>query len=67
MAKKIRLEPELEECACLWTPAKRRAVAKKLERWVHQLEFSALILEAEAAPKPPPRLIPLPHRKLVLN
>ena len=67
MATKIRLEPELEERASLWTPTKRRAMAKKLERWAHQLEFSALILEAEAAPKPPPRLKVLPPRKLALN
>ncbi len=69
--KKVTLEPALElRGVSLWTPAKRRIVAKKLKRWAHQLEFSALLLEAEAAAagRPPQqRLKFLPPRKLALN
>ena len=63
----VTLEPELEAEASLWTPAQRRAAAKKMRRWARQLDISAVILERHTAPRPKATLKPVPRRKLVLN
>ena len=63
----VTLEPELEAEACLWTPAQRRAAAKKMRRWARQLDVSAVILERLLAPRPKPALKGVPRRKLALN
>ena len=64
---RVRLEPELEEIAGDLNAWQRRGMARKLRRWARQLEISALILLADAAPKPPPALRPIAPRRLVLN
>lgn len=65
---RVRLEPELEEVACLWTIAKRRRMATKLARWARQLSVSAAILEADQqSQKPRPVLQGLARRRLLLN
>ena len=51
--KRVTMEPELEELAGDLTPGQRRAMAGKMKRWIKQLEFTALILEIDSAPKPP--------------
>jgi hypothetical protein len=45
---RVKLEPELEAVAGEWSEAKRRALARKLRRWAHQLEVSAAIMELDA-------------------
>lgn len=65
-AKRVKLEPILEERACLWAPAKRRLMASLYERWARQLRISAAILERDCMPKPR-GLVRLPKRKLSLN
>jgi hypothetical protein len=65
--KTVRLEPELEEIAGELNPWQRRAMARKLRRWVRQLEISALILISASAPPPPPALRRLSMRRLQLN
>ncbi len=63
----VILEPALERRAALWSPAKRRFVARKFQRWARQLIISAAVMDRRAAPAPPPRLKALPRRKLTLN
>ena len=56
---RIRLEPALEAIVANWTPERRRKLAKKLGRWVRQLELSATIIEGDLRAlqiPPPPRL-----------
>lgn len=66
--KTVKLEPELEEIAALWPPAKRLEMARKLSRWSRQLRISALILISDARPSPRRRAIPrLAPRKALLN
>jgi hypothetical protein len=62
----VTLEPELEKRAALWTPEKRRAVARRMERWVRQLMVSAEVMERRSQVHPP-RLKVYPIAKLVLN
>lgn len=50
---RVRLEPELETRAALWSPEKRRATADKMERWVRQLRVSAAIIEKDRVRQPP--------------
>jgi hypothetical protein len=64
---RVRLEPALEQEAALWPAAKRRAMARKLERWARQLRVSAEILERDQAPPPPARLKALSPRRLERN
>ena len=67
---RVRLEPELEELAALWTPLKRLEVSKKLGRWSRQLRISAVIQlkdERAAARRPRPRLKSLGLWKQRLN
>ncbi len=63
----VVLEPVLERLAALWTPARRRAEARKLTRWARQLIVSAVVMERRMAPPPPTRLKAIPPRKLRLN
>jgi hypothetical protein len=60
---RVRLEPVLEQQALLWTPARRRAMAAKFERWARQLRVSASILEPDCPPRPPLRLLARHLRK----
>ncbi len=64
---RVKLEPELEERAALWNPAKRRAVARKMQRWARQLIISAFVLERDAQSSPQQRLKVLPLQKARLN
>jgi hypothetical protein len=63
----VILEPELEQDACLWTAAQRRAAARKMRRWARQLEVSAFILERHAKPRSKSSLRALKPEKLALN
>jgi hypothetical protein len=65
--KPVILEPGLEELVADWPAWRRRAFAKKLGRWVRQLEVSARILERRQRPNARPPLRPLPARKLARN
>lgn len=65
--RRVVLEPELEEMAALWLPAKRFEMAQKMERWARQLRVSARILSqtyAQARKRGLPRL---PLKKAKLN
>ncbi len=44
MAKRITLEPALEQEAALWTPEKDLEMAKMFERWARQLRVRAKIV-----------------------
>jgi hypothetical protein len=61
------MEPELEAIAGDLNAAQRRGMARKLRRWIRELEITAFILDRDAAPKPPPVLRRLSPRKLILN
>lgn len=50
---RVQLEPELEEMVIGWSPERRRALAKKLNRWSKQLFISAKILERDRIHRPP--------------
>ena len=65
--KTVTLEPELEEAAALLNPYQRRELARKLDRWSHQLRVSAAVLLSNNSPKPRPSLRALGRRRLVLN
>lgn len=68
MKKRVTLEPQLEERAALWNPAKRVRMARIFERWARQLRVSARIISGDAEPRRHPRALqPLPRRKLELN
>jgi hypothetical protein len=55
--KRITLEPELEAAAGHLGAFDRLMLARKLRRWVHQLEFSARILALPPSKRTrPPRL-----------
>lgn len=62
----VTLEPELEEMAALWTPAKRLEMARYFTRWARQLKVSAFILSKNSN-VPKAVLRPLPQRKQALN
>jgi len=66
---RVKLEPELEAVAADWSAAKRLALARKLRRWTHQLEISAVILELDAQRRGThrPVLKFVTPRKAVLN
>lgn len=42
---KVECEPDLESEVNGMRPAARRVLAKKLARWAHQLEVTALVIE----------------------
>jgi len=64
----VTLEPELECEVALMNIRQRRTMAKKFERWAHQLWISASILERRQRPLPPrSSLKALPARKQALN
>jgi hypothetical protein len=65
--RRVALEPELEEIACLWPPAKRFEMARKFRRWARQLRISGLILFHDSHPSPRPALPYLSIRKSRLN
>jgi len=68
IAKRVTLEPELEEIAALWPAAKRFEAAAKMRRWARQLTVSAKIMCMDASPSPRRHGVPiLPQRKAVLN
>jgi len=68
MKKRVTLEPQLEERAALWSPAKRVRMARIFERWARQLRVSARIIACDAEPRRHPQeLQHLPRRKLELN
>jgi len=62
------LEPELKELSATWTAGKRRIIARKLQRWVHQLNISAALLgdkfQQLTKPQPVPTWIDLPRLEL---
>ena len=68
-AKRIRvaLEPELEEIAAFWPPAKRFEMARKFGRWARQLKVSGFILFQDAHPTGRPALQYVALRKARLN
>jgi hypothetical protein len=45
------MEPELEDLAWSWSPAKRLEAARKMEWWARQLRRSAFILMQPADPR----------------
>ena len=64
----VTLEPALEEEAAMWTPCKRREMARVFARWSHQLKVSADVMDArEKGPFRPKQRIFLPRAKLALN
>ena len=64
----VTLEPELEEIAALWPPARRFENARKLRRWARQLEVSGMVMINAGRASVRRRGVPvLPHRKAVLN
>lgn len=65
--KRVIMEPELEAIAGAMDPNQRREMAKKMARWSKQLEFTALILELDAAPRRPGVLKRVSRRHLLLN
>ncbi|HUC84239.1 MAG TPA: hypothetical protein VL970_03525 [Candidatus Acidoferrales bacterium] len=65
--RRVALEPELEEIACLWPPAKRFEMARKFRRWARQLRISGMILFRDAHPGARPALRLLALRKARLN
>jgi hypothetical protein len=65
--RRVALEPELEEIACLWPPAKRFEMARKFRRWARQLRISGLILFYDSHPGSRPALRFLSVRKIRLN
>jgi hypothetical protein len=65
--KRITLEPDLEADVAFLNAYQRRALARKFERWAHQLRLSATILLAEQKPKPKPSLKAVSPRRLRLN
>jgi hypothetical protein len=68
MKSRVTLEPELQEIAALWPPAKRLEAAAKMLRWARQLKVSAFIMLRDAKPFPRRLAVPtLPHRKAALN
>ena len=64
---RVKCAPEIESEVCEMGPGERRQLALKFRRLAHQLEFSAMILEMDAAKVPKPRLKWLPTGKLKLN
>ena len=64
---RIVLEPELEAEIKLLNAWQRRALARKFERWAHQLRVSAVILLRDQAPRPKPSLKASSPRRLRLN
>jgi hypothetical protein len=67
MRKRVILEPELEQEVSLMTASQRLELARKFERWAHQLRISAFILKRASQPKPRPSLKALSKAKLILN
>jgi hypothetical protein len=65
--RRVVLEPELEEIACLWPPAKRFEMAVKFRRWARQLRITGLILFQDSHPGPRPALHFISLRKSRLN
>jgi hypothetical protein len=65
--RRVALEPELEEIACLWPPAKRFEMARKFRRWARQLRISGLILFHDSHPGERPALRFISLRKSRLN
>jgi hypothetical protein len=70
-SQKIRvvLEPELEQMAALWTPAKRLEMAVIFARWSRQLKISSFILTSDARGRvfPRPSVPRLARRKAQWN
>jgi hypothetical protein len=66
--KAVILEPDLEIEAGELSVSQRRELARKLERWAHQLRVSAEVLWRRQNPvKKRLSLKPVCRRKLVLN
>jgi len=67
--RRVQLEPELEEIAAFWPPAKRFEMARKFKRWARQLKVSGFILfhEAHPAAHQPPSVQFVALRKVRLN
>lgn len=65
--RRVKLEPELEAEVCLFTPAERIALARKMRRWARQLEVSAFILIRDAAPRRAAKLKFVSPVKAALN
>ena len=64
---RVALEPELEEIAAFWPPAKRFEMARKFRRWARQLKVSGFILFQDAHPAGRPALRYVALRKARLN
>lgn len=64
---RVKVSAELEVEVSNMGARARREMAKKLRNWAHQLEFSAVILEVDAMPKPLPKIKWLPPHKLKRN
>jgi hypothetical protein len=65
--RRVALEPELEEIASLWPPAKRFEMARKFRRWARQLRITGLILFYDSHPGSRPALRIVSLRKARLN
>ncbi len=65
---RVILEPDLQAEVELFSWQARLHLARKLERWAHQLRVSAKIIQRDLPPPPsPPSLKPLCAAKLRLN
>lgn len=66
-ARRVKLEPELEEIAAFWSASKRFEMARKFRRWARQLRVSGFILFHDSHPVSPPALRFVGLRKAGLN
>jgi len=66
-ARRVALEPELEEIAGFWPAAKRFEMARKFRRWARQLRVSAFILFHDSHRTSRPALRFVAPRKARLN
>lgn len=65
--RRVALEPELEQIAGCWPPAKRFEMARKFHRWARQLRISGFILFHDSHPASKPALRFVGPRKARLN
>jgi len=65
--QKVTMEPELEQIAGDLTASELKAMARKMRRWIRQLEIKAFILDRDAGPRRRVSLPRVSQRHLILN